>query len=269
MPGQGSKQQGIHELKQNYIISSNTKQIGNGAFGRVFQTSNKHDENLKVAIKVMDKVKLQKDIKYITEEIECLQKLDHPNIVRYYETYNDPKFVYLVMEHVSGEMLSEKKKKQPKHVFSEAEAASYMKSLFAAINHCHAQRIIHGDIKPDNIMINANNKVRLIDFGLSKILAKRRTAKAEVCGTPFFMSPEVIEGDDSMKSDIWSLGVILYSLVCGYLPFQGRSQDEIFRRIKAVDFNMNHSEFKSISFECKDLIRKLLVHSTKKRLSGR
>ena len=127
------------------------------------------------------------------------------------------------MEHVSGEKLSEKKKKQPKQAFSEAEAAKYMKSLFGAINHCHAQRIIHGDIKPDNIMINANNKVRLIDFGLSKILAKRRTAKTEVCGTPYYMSPEVIEGDFSMKSDIWSLGVILYTLVCGYLPFQGRS----------------------------------------------
>ena len=251
------------------MINSHTKQIGNGAFGRVFETSNKHDKNLKVAIKVMDKVKLQNNIQYIIEEIECLQKLDHPNIVRYYETYNDSKFVYLVMEHVSGEKLSEKKKKQPKQVFSEFEVANYMKSLFGAINHCHAQRIIHGDIKPDNIMINANNKVRLIDFGLSKILAKRRTAKAEVCGTPYYMSPEVIEGDDSMKSDIWSLGVILYYLVCGNLPFTGRSQEEIFRRIKEVNYNMNHSEFKSVSFECQDLIRKLLVHSTKKRLSGR
>ena len=129
------------------------------------------------------------------------------------------------MEHVSGENLAERRKRQPKQVFSEMEAANLMKSLFEAVNHCHAQRIIHGDIKPDKIMMKANsNKVCLIDFGLSKILAKRSTAKADVCGgTPSYMAPEVVEGDSCTKSDCWSVGVILYYLVTGQLPFQGRN----------------------------------------------
>ena len=97
-------------------------------------------------------------------------------------------------------------------------AAGYMKSLFQAINHCHAQNIVHRDIKPDNIMITANNTVRLIDFGLSKA-SKGNKQLQTVAGTPYYMAPEVLEGNYGDKADIWSLGVLMYTLVSGYLPF--------------------------------------------------
>jgi calcium-dependent protein kinase len=93
-----------------------------------------------------------------------------------------------------------------------------MKSLFQAINHCHAQGIVHRDIKPDNIMITNSETVRLIDFGLSKASKNNRNLTT-VAGTPYYMAPEVLEGSYSQKADIWSLGVLLYTLVCGYLPF--------------------------------------------------
>ena len=93
-----------------------------------------------------------------------------------------------------------------------------MKSLFQAINHCHAQNIVHRDIKPDNIMITNNNTVRLIDFGLSKASRNNRQLTT-MAGTPYYMAPEVLEGSYSKKADIWSLGVLLYTLVCGYLLF--------------------------------------------------
>lgn len=98
----------MQELKKNYHIDSKTKVLGIGAFGRVFQTYNKHDSNFKVAIKVLDKVQLRDEIDYIMEEVAILHTLDHPNIVKYYETYNDPKYMYLVMEYVTGTQLFEK-----------------------------------------------------------------------------------------------------------------------------------------------------------------
>ena len=106
--GVGYKQQGVHELKQNYHIDSKTKVLGAGAFGRVFLTTNKHNKDFQVAIKVMDKVKLVDNIDCIMEEVSILNTLDHPNIVKYYETYNDQKYIYLVMEYVSGKPLFEK-----------------------------------------------------------------------------------------------------------------------------------------------------------------
>jgi len=92
-----------------------------------------------------------------------------------------------------------------------------MKSLFQAINHCHAQGVIHRDIKPENIMLAKSGAIRLIDFGLSKTADKKKLST--VAGTPYYMAPEVLDGDYGPKADIWSLGVLLYVLVSGYLPF--------------------------------------------------
>mmetsp|Transcript_37741 Transcript_37741/g.27445 ORF Transcript_37741/g.27445 Transcript_37741/m.27445 type:complete len:141 (+) Transcript_37741:46-468(+) len=100
--GQGRAEQGVRELKANYKIDKTTKILGSGAFGRVFATNNIHDVTFEVAIKVMDKHKLNDNINCIMQEVEILNKLDHPNIVRYYETYDDNKYIYLVMELISG-----------------------------------------------------------------------------------------------------------------------------------------------------------------------
>ena len=153
----------------------------------------------------------------IMEEVAILNQLDHPNIVKYYETYNDQKYIYLVMELISGKPLFDKITEQANQTFSEDQAAHYMKQLFQAINHCHAQNIVHRDIKPDNVMITDDDTVRLIDFGLSKV--SRNKQLKTVAGTPYYMSPEVLNGSYSKKADIWSLGVVLYTLVSGYLPF--------------------------------------------------
>ena len=117
-------------MKKNYHIDSKTKVLGIGAFGRVFQTNNKHDTNFKVAIKVLDKEQLREEIEYIMEEVAILHTLDHPNIVKYYETYNDPKYMYLVMEYVTGTQLFEKITQQENNTFNELQASHYMRQLF-------------------------------------------------------------------------------------------------------------------------------------------
>ena len=97
-------------------------------------------------------------------------------------------------------------------------AAHYMKKLFSALNHMHAKDIIHRDIKPENIMITALDEIKIIDFGLSKRYKKGEKLH-NVAGTPYYMAPEVLEGDYDNKCDVWSLGVLLYVLMSGYLPF--------------------------------------------------
>ena len=92
-----------------------------------------------------------------------------------------------------------------------------MKSLFQALNHCHANNVIHRDIKPENIMVTKEGSVRLIDFGLSKVTTRKNLQT--VAGTPYYMAPEVLRGNYGEKADLWSLGVLLYVLVSGYLPF--------------------------------------------------
>jgi calcium-dependent protein kinase len=190
--------------------------------------------------------------------VKILTKLDHPNIVKYYETYDDNKYMYLVMEYCDGGELFDKIASQKNQTFSEAEACVYMTKLFQAINHCHASNIVHRDIKPENIMIGKDKELKLIDFGLSK--AKNEKGKLHtIAGTPFYMAPEVLDGGYSYKADIWSLGVLLYILLSGYLPFQGDGRNEVFAKILGGQYHFNHKEFAQVSEEGKDLIRKLLV----------
>ena len=114
-----------------------------------------------------------------------------------------------------------------------------MRSLFQAVNHAHAQNIVHRDIKPDNIMITSNDTVRLIDFGLAANSANKR-GLTEIAGTPYYMAPEVIQGAYGKQSDLWSLGVILYTLVSGYLPFQGDNQAIVFQKIITLNYHFEH-----------------------------
>lgn len=132
-----------------------------------------------------------------------------------------------------------------------------MKKLFQAVYHCHAQDIMHRDIKPDNIMITSDDEVRLIDFGFAAVSKARD--QTEVAGTPYYMAPEMINHSYGKQSDIWSLGVILFTLVSGYLPFQGDDMEELYRKICNGDYHFDEEGFQHVSKECKDLISKLLV----------
>ena len=116
----------------------------------------------------MNKSKLKDNIEAIFQEVSILTRLDHPNIVKYYETYVDEKYIYLVMEYIDGGELFDKIAQQENQVFSEEMAAAFMRKLFSALNHMHAQGVVHRDIKPENIMLTKSDELKLIDFGLSK-----------------------------------------------------------------------------------------------------
>ena len=212
---------GISELKRNYHFNSSTKTLGQGAFGKVFLTNNKFNEDHWVAVKLMSKKKLQSQLSKIYQEVAILNTLDHNNIVKYYETYDDPDGnIYLIMEYIKGGELLAKIESREDNCLTEPEARNYSRQLFGALAHMHSLNIAHRDIKPENIMLTDHDEVKFVDFGLSKISDGGGKMMKTICGTPYYMAPELLERQVyDTKCDMWSMGVILYVLMSGYLPF--------------------------------------------------
>ena len=221
----------MHQLKQVYDIDRHV--LGKGAFGKVYKGTDKKNPEFKVAIKVLNKDKMSsKDLATVMDEVDLLRKVDHPNIVEYFETYDDKHYLYLVMELCTGGELFDSHDECVKSgkSYSEKRAADVVKKCLQALQHCHSVGITHRDIKPENIMFGKDGEVRLVDFGLAK---DSRTHMKSYAGTPYFMAPEVINGDYTHKCDIWSLACVLYMLMAGKLPYTGKSRTEVFDKIKA------------------------------------
>ena len=137
----------VHALTNIYSIEP--KVLGAGAFGKVFLGHNRRSTEHQVAVKVISKVRFESELDFIRQEVKILRSLDHPNIVKYHETYEDSKYLYLVMEYCQGGELLES---ITRNFFSEKEACKIMQDVLRAINHCHCLGIAHRDIKPENLM---------------------------------------------------------------------------------------------------------------------
>ncbi len=159
----------------------------------MFLGHNKKNPDHKVALKVISKTKFADELDFIRGEVQILSTLDHPNIVKYYETYEDTKYLYLVMEYCPGGEIFERIAAE-KTLFTERAAAIIMYDIMLAIRHCHQLNIAHRDIKPENLMYGADGHIKLIDFGLAKKTTKKKHLMATLAGTPYFIAPEVIEG---------------------------------------------------------------------------
>lgn len=196
----------------------------------MYKGTNKENKTQQLAIKAIDKSKLSKsEVEEIHDEVKMIQQCDHANIVNYYETYEDYKFIYLCMELCTGGELIENVAKNKNEKITEARAATIIKSLLGSLNHIHSQKIIHRDIKPENIMYDKpNGTVKFIDFGLA---CQMKGGEKDIAGTPYYLAPEVLTGYYDYECDIWSLGVVLFQLLSGKMPFDGRSQQQLFDNI--------------------------------------
>ena len=199
--------------------------------------------------------------------MRILCELDHPNIVKYYETFEDAKFLYLVMEYCPGGELLAQLTKQHRKGFTEQRVVESMEDLLKAVAHCHSSNVVHRDIKPENVMIGSDGEIKLIDFGLSQQTLSKNTKMHMLVGTPLYMSPQVIEGYYGQECDIWSLGVVMYFLLTGYLPFYSRKVDDLFEKILSGNFAFPR-EAGHISKEAKDLIRKMLTVDQSRRITA-
>ena len=250
-------------------INDHNLTIGKGAFSEVFIS--KHIKtNETYAIKKMEKNFLLKTInslQVIYNEIEIQSRIIHPNIIRLYNTYENNKEIYLIMEYIKGGNLYSLIKR--KNGLNEKESFKYFYQILKAVYFLHKNNIIHRDIKPENILIDDYGNCKLCDFGWA-VLTNENQLRSTFCGTVEYMAPEIINNEKYDKSiDIWSLGVLLFELIHGYSPFSINlninkcfSMNDLIDNIKNENFEIR----RNISNQCKDIIEKMLEKDCKKRI---
>jgi len=243
--------------------------IGSGSFGKVRLFVERECKSFKYAIKTIKKDFFnQYHIKSLKNEIEILRSLDHPNIVKYFETYEDEKYLHIVMEYIPGDNLFKVLTEKLSHKLTERQISQIMTCLLKAVLFLHHNGIIHRDLKPENIVFSDTRNyksLKLIDFGLS-IQQNAKKEKRRV-GTPYYMAPEMIYGNFVKASDIWSIGVIMYIMVTGKQPFWGKNKDEVLNKVKNGRYDIKSLYYSKCSNSVKDLIKKMLVTEPEKRMT--
>ena len=252
-----------NKITTEYLITSEV--LGKGAFGVVRKCIHLITNQAR-AIKIISKNKCSKvtnEKKKFLSEINILKQLNHPNIVRIYEYFQDEEYIFIVMEIVPGIELLEKI--MDVHHMSERKSAMVIQQILITVNYLHSKKIVHRDIKPENILFDGTH-VKLIDFGTATFFSKNHKMKS-LNGTPYYIAPEVINGSYNELCDVWSCGIILYILLTGVPPFSGKTDREIFAKIQKREISFLRPEFSQVSENGKLFLKRLLTHNYKKRPS--
>ena len=212
--------------------------LGSGARGEVRLCIHLSSKDRRV-VKIIDKASLPKkviDSGSVFEEVTILQNLDHPNLPRVYEFFEDDTSFYIVLEYCKGGDLFDRIVELQR--FEESQAAEIMSQLLSGVNYLHSKGIIHRDIKPENILLSDRKSLllKIIDFDTATFFGT--DYKREMFGTPLYMAPEVVKGKYNEKCDLWSCGIVLYILLNGSPPFDGRD-DSIFKLLKKIEIKLD------------------------------
>lgn len=237
--------------------------IGKGAYGKVNVGLHVLSGKL-VAIKSFNKVKITTDKakNKILHETNILKYCNHPNVVKFYETFESRNHILIIMEYIScGDLLSFVRKRTK---LSEKVAKFIFRQIVEALQYIHSKNIIHRDIKLDNILIDLNNTIKLCDFGVSKQI-KQGEVIYDQCGTPAYIAPEILrnEGFQGFSADIWSAGIVLYAMVQGRVPFFTKEVQDLYLLITKNPY----TPLQDVSKELEDLVAKLLEKDPSKRIT--
>ncbi|XP_020291838.1 serine/threonine-protein kinase BRSK2 isoform X2 [Pseudomyrmex gracilis] len=217
----------------------------------------------KVAIKIINREKLSESVLMKVErEIAIMKLIDHPHVLGLSDVYENKKYLYLVLEHVSGgelfDYLVKKGRLTPK------EARRFFRQIISALDFCHSHSICHRDLKPENLLLDEKNNIKIADFGMASLQPAGSMLETS-CGSPHYACPEVIRGEkyDGRKADVWSCGVILYALLVGALPFDDDNLRKLLEKVKRGLFYIPHF----VPPECQNLLRGMIEVDPEKRLT--
>jgi MAP/microtubule affinity-regulating kinase len=250
------------EIK-NYDIGS---QLGSGAYATVKSSVNKTTGQT-VAIKIYEKYKLASSQRKncVNREVRVLKNIRHPHIAKFYDVIETPREVYIIMELVKGHSLLHYIKQKSEKRLAEYEAIRIFKQVLSAIEYCHNMNVVHRDIKMENILLDDRLDAKLIDFGFSTWVIPSQKLKI-FCGTPSYMAPEIVNKKEyyGPPADMWSLGILLYAMLCGHFPFRARTEFELYHNISKGLFTVPSH----VSDGAKKLISKLLIVDPKRRITA-
>uniref|UniRef100_A0A672RP93 Serine/threonine-protein kinase BRSK1-like n=1 Tax=Sinocyclocheilus grahami TaxID=75366 RepID=A0A672RP93_SINGR len=217
----------------------------------------------KVAIKIVNREKLSESVLMKVErEIAILKLIEHPHVLKLHDVYENNKYLYLVLEHVSGgelfDYLVKKGRLTPK------EARKFFRQIISALDFCHSHSICHRDLKPENLLLDERNNIRIADFGMASLQVGDSMLETS-CGSPHYACPEVIRGEkyDGRRADVWSCGVILFALLVGALPFDHDNLRQLLEKVKSGVFHMPHF----IPADCQALLRGMIEVNPEQRLT--
>jgi len=234
------------------------RSLGEGAFGKVCRATCKKT-GIQRAVKTVVKKSI-KDVQAFQREIEITRNMDHPNIIKLFETFEDHRSIYLVMELCEGGELFDRLVELG-HL-TEAQAAMLVQQICRALCYVHGHGVCHRDLKPENFLFAAKgpmegSPLKLIDFGFSRCFEPGEVLHTAL-GTPDYVAPEVLSKAYGTPCDLWSCGVIAYCILCGKPPFCGRTDNAVLAAVRSGRYSMDGPAWEHISEDAKDLVRSLL-----------
>ncbi|XP_012059132.1 PREDICTED: aurora kinase C-like [Atta cephalotes] len=252
------------ESKKKWILTDFDigRPLGKGKFGNVYLAREKRSKFI-IAMKVLYRSQIEdaQILHQVRREIEIQTHLRHPNILRMYGYFYDPKRIYLILEYAPKGELYKELHNQPNKRFDEVRTATYIAQLADALKYCHSKSVIHRDIKPENLLLGINGELKIADFGWSVHAPSSR--RDTLCGTLDYLPPEMVSGKTHNHTvDFWSVGVLCYECLVGKPPFYATTNDETYVNIRRLRYNFPNF----ISEDAKDLISKLIVIEPEKRL---
>ncbi|CAI5454938.1 unnamed protein product [Caenorhabditis angaria] len=238
------------------------KTLGKGQTGLV-KTGTHCITGRKVAIKIVNKEKLSESVlQKVEREIAIMKLIEHPHVLHLYDVYENKKYLYLLLEHVSGGELFDYLVRKGR--LMSKEARKFFRQIISALDFCHAHNICHRDLKPENLLLDERNNIKVADFGMASLQVEGSMLETS-CGSPHYACPEVIRGEkyDGRKADVWSCGVILYALLVGALPFDDDNLRNLLEKVKRGVFHIPHF----VPADVQSLLRAMIEVDPAKRYS--
>nr|VDD28764.1 unnamed protein product [Brassica oleracea] len=248
------------------------KLLGHGQFGYTYVAIHKSNGD-RVAVKRLDKSKmvLPVAVEDVKREVQILKALSgHENVVQFYNAFDDDDYVYIVMELCEGGELLDRILSKKDSRYSEKDAAVVVRQMLKVAGECHLHGLVHRDMKPENFLFKSaklDSPLKATDFGLSDFIKPGKKFH-DIVGSAYYVAPEVLKRRSGPESDVWSIGVITYILLCGRRPFWDRTEDGIFKEVLRNKPDFRRKPWSTISDSAKDFIKKLLVKDPRARLTA-